>query len=164
MRDGAAYRAKSLPPLELTYSTARIDERVRELSPDARTGLPEGVDGRRYRWADLDGDGVAGTLSEQDGAWYYARNRSPASAPPDTERASVATFAPAAALESRPSLAAWTSTRCWPTSPVTGVWTSSSSAAHCRGFTSAATATAGDRSYRSRCCRTWLGGALGCAL
>ena len=105
MRDGAAYRAKSLPPLELTYSTARIDERVRELSPDARTGLPEGVDGRRYRWADLDGDGVAGTLSEQDGAWYYARNRSPASAPPDTERASVATFAPAAALESRPSLA-----------------------------------------------------------
>lgn len=38
-------------------------------------GLPEGVDGSRYEWADIDGEGIAGVLSKRDGAWWYAPNR-----------------------------------------------------------------------------------------
>jgi hypothetical protein len=27
--------------------------------------LPDGIDGERYRWVDLDGEGISGVLTEQ---------------------------------------------------------------------------------------------------
>jgi hypothetical protein len=47
-------------------------------TPSAVT--PHGVDGGTYQWVDLDGEGVAGVLSEQ-GAWFY-RTTSAAAGPP----------------------------------------------------------------------------------
>src|SRR5205807_4212574 len=41
--------------------------------------LPEGIDGGRFRWVDLDGEGLSGVLSEGDGGWSYKRNFSPRS-------------------------------------------------------------------------------------
>jgi len=41
--------------------------------------LPFGLDGMNYQWIDLDGDGVAGILSEQANAWFYKRNLGPIS-------------------------------------------------------------------------------------
>lgn len=68
------YRTKSLPPLRLRYSRPAIDTSVRTLAATDAANLPVGVDGSGYRLADLDGDGVAGVLSEWDGALFYKRN------------------------------------------------------------------------------------------
>jgi RHS repeat-associated protein len=72
------YLAKSLPPVEFDYTSAVIDETVRDVDAESLHGLPEGLDGTRYRWVDLDGEGVSGILSEQGGSWYYKPNLSPA--------------------------------------------------------------------------------------
>jgi len=36
--------------------------------------LPGGVDGVLFRWLDLNGEGIAGVLAEQGGAWLYKPN------------------------------------------------------------------------------------------
>jgi hypothetical protein len=63
---------KSLPPLEFTYSEPIIDETVREVDPQSLENLPQGLDGTRYQWVDLDGEGLSGILTEQAGAWFYS--------------------------------------------------------------------------------------------
>lgn len=74
------YVHKKLPPLEFTYSEPGIDEKVRELHPESLESLPEGLDGTRYQWVDLDGEGLSGILTEQGGQWFYKRNLSPLNA------------------------------------------------------------------------------------
>ena len=65
-----------MPPLEFDYSEPLIGQQVLTLDPGSQEGLPEGLDGRAYRWTDLDGEGLPGVLSESGGAWYYKRNHS----------------------------------------------------------------------------------------
>ena len=77
-QDGAAARSKSLPPLEFTYSQPTIDPTVRSIDRESLDNLPEGVDSSRYRWLDLDGEGLSGILSQARGAWYFKRNLSAA--------------------------------------------------------------------------------------
>jgi hypothetical protein len=72
-RDGG-YLKRSLPPLEFTYSQAEIQEQVHEMDRDSLRNLPRGVDGTAYQWADLDGEGLSGILTEQAHAWTYKRN------------------------------------------------------------------------------------------
>ncbi len=79
-RDGGIYLKKSLPPLEFTYSEPNIDETVREVDPESLQNLPQGLDGTRYQWVDLDGEGLSGILTEQGGSWFYKRNLSPTNA------------------------------------------------------------------------------------
>ncbi len=71
------YIQKSLPPLEFTYSEPQIDETVRDVDPDSLENLPAGLDGARYQWVDLDGEGLSGILTEQGEGWFYKRNLSP---------------------------------------------------------------------------------------
>ncbi len=76
-RDGVVfftYRKKSLPPLELEYSSAAIRDELAALAGDSVENLPVGLDGAAYRWVDLDGEGVAGVLTEQAEAWFYKSN------------------------------------------------------------------------------------------
>lgn len=73
-RDDGTYRKRSMPAVEFTYSEAVIDEEVREADAAAVEGLPEGIDGARYQFVDLDGEGLNGILSQQAGGWYYKRN------------------------------------------------------------------------------------------
>ncbi|MFE5616105.1 SpvB/TcaC N-terminal domain-containing protein [Streptomyces sp. NPDC056524] len=74
VRSGSGYRSSSLPPLDLEYSTPRIDETVHTV-PASADAAPSGpVDGRRTQWADLDGEGLTGLLTEVGGAWFYRRN------------------------------------------------------------------------------------------
>jgi RHS repeat-associated protein len=68
------YASKSLPPVEFGYAQAHIDDSLRELAGDSLSQLPEGLDGTRYRWVDLGGEGLSGFLAEHDDAWYYKRN------------------------------------------------------------------------------------------
>ena len=56
-RDGVeyvTYSKKSLPPLELEYSKANIQEDVRELDESSLENLPVGIDGSTYQWVDLE--------------------------------------------------------------------------------------------------------------
>lgn len=76
--DGA-YHSQALPPLDFTYSQPSIATTLHEVTGASLEQLPSGIDGSLYQWIDLDGDGVAGILSEQGGSWFYKRNLSPLS-------------------------------------------------------------------------------------
>ena len=71
------YFKKSLPPVEFTYTEAKIQSDVREVDPASLENLPAGLDGNTYQWVDLDGEGLSGILTEQGGGWFYKRNVSP---------------------------------------------------------------------------------------
>ena len=106
--DDNGYRKRTLPSVEYEYSEAHIDETVIEIDSDSLENLPEGLDGNRYQWVDLDGEGLSGILTEQGGAWYYKSNLSPVNIETDAAGQSV-TRARLAALQQvheRPSLAA----------------------------------------------------------
>lgn len=74
---GAGYDQRSLPPVEFEYTTPHIQDRVEELDPESLENLPIGLDGSRFRFVDLHGEGVPGILTEEAGAWFYKRNLSP---------------------------------------------------------------------------------------
>ena len=116
-RSDGTYLKKSLPPLELGYTQAVINSEVHTVDPASLENLPNGLDGGRYRWLDLDGEGLSGVLTEQAEGWLYKRNLSPlpeaegGSGIPETPLAGgapgtlEARFAPAVLLPRRPSLA-----------------------------------------------------------
>jgi RHS repeat-associated protein len=70
--DGPVVR--SLPPLELEYSRARIDDRIRTPDAASKENLPAGLLAPTYRWVDLDGEALSGVLTEQAGTWFYRDN------------------------------------------------------------------------------------------
>lgn len=76
-RQGGGYVSRSLPPLELEYSEPRIHPEVLSLDAESLANLPEGLDGSRYQWVDLDGEGLSGILTDLGGGWGYKRNLSP---------------------------------------------------------------------------------------
>jgi hypothetical protein len=77
-RDGGGYATSAMPPLEFSYSQVSMHDDVLTLTDDeSRANVPEGLDGARFRWVDLNGEGLSGILSVQQGAWTYKRNLSP---------------------------------------------------------------------------------------
>src|ERR1019366_3432743 len=92
-RKDKTYHKKSLPVLDFVYSQAHIDETIRTIDPESLENLPYGIDENHYRWVDLDGEGLAGILTEQAGTWFYKRN------------AGNGTFLPTQTLHTQPSLA-----------------------------------------------------------
>ncbi|MEP0919547.1 FG-GAP-like repeat-containing protein [Leptolyngbya sp. DQ-M1] len=98
------YVVKSLPPLEFTYSEAQIDETVREVDPVSLENLPQGLDGARYQWIDLDGEGLSGILTEQGNGWLYKRNLSPVNTVQINGKEHIeAQFAPVELVASKPA-------------------------------------------------------------
>lgn len=81
-RDGAGYLRKTYPPLEFDYSKPVIDPTVHTLPRDSLENLPQGVDGAKFRFIDLDAEGMPGVLSDDGTAWRYRRNLSPLSGAP----------------------------------------------------------------------------------
>ncbi len=76
-RDGVkyvTYLKKSLPPVEFQYSKAVIQDEIRDLDVSSLENLPYGIDGAKYQWVDLNGEGISGILTEQAGAWFYKAN------------------------------------------------------------------------------------------
>jgi RHS repeat-associated protein len=108
VRNGTSgYFSASLPPLEFEYTVAEVDETVRDVDPASLQNLPAGIDGTRYRWVDLDGEGVSGILTEQGNVWYYKPNYSPANLQTiDGEQLTVPQFGPVETVAAKPSLAA----------------------------------------------------------
>lgn len=106
-RSAAGYNAKSRPPLAFEYSRAAIDETVRDIDSGSLENLPSGLDGSRYQWVDLDGEGLSGLLSEQGGRWYYKANLSPANLQADPgDPVTLPRFAPTRLVRSRPAMTA----------------------------------------------------------
>ncbi|MBE9128306.1 MULTISPECIES: SpvB/TcaC N-terminal domain-containing protein [unclassified Coleofasciculus] len=100
------YIQKSLPPLEFSYSEANIDETVREVEPASLENLPQGLDGTRYQWVDLDGEGLSGILTEQGNGWFYKRNLSPINTVKTNGSEHIeARFAPVELVASKPAIA-----------------------------------------------------------
>jgi len=64
----------SMPPVEFTYSEATRDTTLRHFDVDDLENLPAGLDGQKYTWTDLDGEGISGILVEEQGGWHYKRN------------------------------------------------------------------------------------------
>lgn len=105
-RNDGTYLKKSLPPLEFEYTNATIQAEIQEVDTASLENLPYGLDGARYQWIDLDGEGVAGILSEQAGALFYKRNLSPVSIElRHGEEVAVARFGPKELVAPQPSLA-----------------------------------------------------------
>src|ERR1700687_3251390 len=104
-QDGS-YLKKSLPSVDFDYSEATIQDDVREVDPESLANLPATVDGGRYQWLDLDGEGLPSVLAEQDGGWYYKRNLSPSTFTFDGGQPKVsARFEPVAEVATLPSFA-----------------------------------------------------------
>ena len=100
------YVSKSIPSVDFTYSQAIIDETVRDIDPASMMNLPAGIDDKNYRWVDLDGEGLSGVLTEQNGAWYYKSNISPANVQGSGPAAlPIAQFAPERLVDKLPSIA-----------------------------------------------------------
>ena len=103
-RNDGSYFKQSLPPVEFTYSAATIEQTVRELDTESADNLPAGIDGTNYQWIDLDGDGVAGILSEHANSWFYKRNVSPKNIVIENNVAhTLAKFAPLENVGTHPS-------------------------------------------------------------
>ncbi len=102
-RNGNPVRSRSLPPLEFEYSQPQIQPDVLTLDRDSLANLPEGLDGSRFQWVDLDGEGLSGILTDAAGTWGYKRNLSPINqvVQPDGSLVARARFGP---LESVPVL------------------------------------------------------------
>lgn len=65
---------KTFPPVGFKYTEQKIDNTLYSLTAADLPNAPEGIDGSRYRWSDLEGEGLSGILSQMEGAWYYKRN------------------------------------------------------------------------------------------
>jgi RHS repeat-associated protein len=106
------YLSNSLPPLEFEYTAAMVDETVREVDTESLENLPSGLDGSNYRWTDLDGEGLAGILTEQGGCWFYKANLTPVNQQViDGVQYTLPRFAPVEVVARKPSLAALNSGR-----------------------------------------------------
>jgi RHS repeat-associated protein len=104
-RDGS-YLQASLPPLEFAYSQAQVETDVREVDAESLANLPASVDGSRYRWLDLDGEGLQCILAEERGAWFYKRNLTPLSLITDSRQPeATARFAALTEVSELPALA-----------------------------------------------------------
>lgn len=107
-RQGNGYLRASLPPLEFEYSQPQIQPDILMLDAESLANLPEGLDGSRYQWVDLDGEGLSGILADVGGAWHYKRNLSPLNQAtlPDGDQAARARFGPQESVALLPSRSA----------------------------------------------------------
>jgi RHS repeat-associated protein len=103
-RHAGGYDQRSTPPIEFFYSQPEVHPEILTLDDtDSRENFPEGLDGSRFQWIDLDGEGLTGILTEENGGWGYKRNLSPINevTGADGERLTRARFGP---VESIPLL------------------------------------------------------------
>src|SRR5262249_20189342 len=101
-----SYLKKSLPQLQFEYTKPEVQEAVHDVDPESLENLPYGLDGSRYEWVDLDGEGLSGILLEQADGWFYKRNFSPLPIKINDKEEVSARFAPLELVAKKPSLAA----------------------------------------------------------
>lgn len=65
--------SQTMPPVDFTYTEAKINPDLNVIDAASSENLPAGLD-RTGMWLDLDSEGISGILSEQPGVWVYKRN------------------------------------------------------------------------------------------
>lgn len=102
----SGYLFRPYPPVEFSYSEAKIQTELRELlDEDSLANLPIGIDGSLYQWVDLDGEGLSGVLTEQGDKWLYKRNLSPINViVSDKDKHIEAKFAPVEIVSTIPGM------------------------------------------------------------
>jgi RHS repeat-associated protein len=68
------YEQKPFPPVSFKYTKQKIDNTIYSIAAANLPNAPEGIDGKRYQLADLDGEGLPGIFTQSENAWYYKRN------------------------------------------------------------------------------------------
>ncbi|HEX4982899.1 MAG TPA: SpvB/TcaC N-terminal domain-containing protein, partial [Ilumatobacteraceae bacterium] len=101
-RQDGTYSARSMPSVEFDYEPLDWDTTVRAFEAASVAQLPAGVSGP-YHWVDLFGEGIAGVLSEHEGAWLYTANLG------DPDGTGTVRLDRQRALPSRPSFSGLTS-------------------------------------------------------
>lgn len=71
--DGAAYQSDSLPEAKFIYSKPEVSSRIRRVASGDVAGTPSGLIDE-FRFIDLEGESLAGILSEQGAEWYFREN------------------------------------------------------------------------------------------
>jgi RHS repeat-associated protein len=89
--DAGVLRRRPAPPVSFAYSEPLIGDAVVRVRARDLEGLPEGLADATGQWADLDGEGLSGILTEQANEWLYAPN------------AGGGSFGPARTLSRRPA-------------------------------------------------------------
>lgn len=74
VRKGYYYVSATMPSTEFTYSLAKPASQICDLQVQSIESLPAGVDGQRYFFLDLDGEGLPGIVTYQGNALYYSAN------------------------------------------------------------------------------------------
>ena len=80
LAEDGLYLTRSLPTLDLSYTSSPLEDpdcegfKIRDVDEESLRNLPGGIDGRDYRFLDLDGVGISGVLTEQDQSWFYKPN------------------------------------------------------------------------------------------
>lgn len=102
------YFKKSLPPVAYEYTQFPGDSDlqklpIKEVDKSSVANLPIGIDGSIYQFVDLNREGLAGVITEQAGALFYASNESAVNFLDDSETPH-AKFAAMNFVESKPSL------------------------------------------------------------
>jgi RHS repeat-associated protein len=107
-RSGSVYTSRSLPPLEFAYTQPVIQPEVRTADAASLANLPEGIDGSRFQWVDLDGEGLSGILADWGAGWGYKPNLSAANQvrQPDGSYQACALFGPLEQVALLPSRSA----------------------------------------------------------
>ncbi|MEO1052978.1 MAG: SpvB/TcaC N-terminal domain-containing protein [Bacteroidota bacterium] len=97
---------QQLPPVTFTYTEAKTSDQVRYFDIEDLKDLPGGITGPQLRWTDLYGEGLQGILYEDNGGWWYKKNRGDggyyAAEPAVTNQVTFDAFQP---VSNRPSLA-----------------------------------------------------------
>ncbi|QPF72251.1 toxin [Roseateles sp. DAIF2] len=75
-RAAGGYLDRALPKLEFEYSQPVVGTDISDLDAASLENLPQGA-AAPHQWADLDGEGLTGLLSQQSRGWFYKRNESP---------------------------------------------------------------------------------------
>jgi RHS repeat-associated protein len=100
------YIRTSIPPVEFTYTEAKVNDTIRSIDAESLENLPYGLDGSHYRWIDLDSEGLSGILTEQGNNWFYKRNLSALPVHNGNGNSDFAArFSPVELVSARPSLA-----------------------------------------------------------
>ena len=71
---GTATRPKQLPALDARLQPPGDRRTQQTADPESLENFAGPFDGTAERWVDLDGEGLQGILTEDEGAWYYKHN------------------------------------------------------------------------------------------